>query len=1587
MKHTLLCLIALLAMALNAYSQAPYLFNYQGIARQSDGTPLSEQRIQLKIGIFEKPDAQQASYLEHHVVHTNAFGLYVLQIGAGDSLLGSMQSVNWESGTTYIKVWLDPLMQGNYAETGSTQLLSVPYALYANRAGEAKNALGNSRSGNVVTPAAGTGTINFLTKFTAPNTIYNSQVFDNGTNIGIGTVSPAAKFHIQQNSNSVLEHIRMQNVHSNGAGRFTMYNDQLSNYATFTKYGSTYVGGYAGIAGAFPYANLLAFGNNGGGFLVSNSGNIGLSLFKNGSSQLKFFADYTTGNISLGGNMIPLAPLHIMQSSAGDTIKITNNTSGHLSNDGLNLELNGNHARLLNLENGLLQLGTNGSQMMTLNNNGNIGIGVTNPQAKLDINGDIKISGGNPGVGKVLTSDASGLASWQLPGTGNGGTLDQAYDFGGAGAGRVIDADAGAVLIQGNDGLYVTGNLGQGNSLGLSGSGTKMFFYPKKSAFRVGSVNANYWDEDSLGIYSFSAGFDTKAFGSASAAIGVGNTAKGNASIALGAYSEAIGDNSISIGDNTISQAFSSAVFGMNNDPVSISSTNSFIPTDPVFLVGNGMDALNRSNAMTILKNGNMGIGTNTPTEKLEINGQIKITGGTPGSGKVLTSDALGIASWQPIPAPSLGGATTLDSAYNFNGPGLGRTIHANYGAVLIQGNDGLHVMDSVGIGTQTPGANLDIAGRVKISGGNPGAGKVLTSDVNGLASWQNSVVGPQGPAGINGSTILNGIGIPSPTDGNGGDFYIDLSTYEIYGPKIGGAWGSGTSILGPQGIQGTQGPIGLTGPAGPTGATGANGPQGPIGLTGATGAQGPIGLTGATGPQGPIGLTGATGPQGPIGLTGPNGPQGPIGLTGATGPQGPIGLTGATGPQGPIGLTGATGPQGPIGLTGATGPQGPIGLTGATGPQGPIGLTGATGPQGPIGLTGTTGPQGPIGLTGPSGTNGTNGINGLDGKTVLNGTSNPTSGIGNDGDFYINTTSNEIFGPKTAGVWGSGTSLVGPQGIVGATGAQGPIGLTGATGPQGPIGLTGATGPQGPAGTNGTNGINGLDGKTVLNGTINPTSGIGNDGDFYINTTSNEIFGPKTAGVWGSGTSLVGPQGIVGATGAQGPIGLTGATGPQGPIGLTGSAGATGATGPQGPIGLTGATGPQGPTGTNGTNGINGLDGKTVLNGTSNPTSGIGNDGDFYINTTSNEIFGPKTAGVWGSGTSLVGPQGIVGATGPQGPIGLTGTTGPQGPIGLTGATGPQGPIGLTGATGPQGPIGLTGATGPQGPTGTNGTNGINGLDGKTVLNGTSNPTSGIGNDGDFYINTTSNEIFGPKTAGVWGSGTSLVGPQGIAGATGPQGPIGLTGATGPQGPIGLTGATGPQGPIGLTGATGPQGPIGLTGATGPQGPIGLTGATGPQGPIGLTGATGPQGPIGLTGATGPQGPTGTNGTNGTNGINGLDGKTVLNGTINPTSGIGNDGDFYINTTSNEIFGPKTAGVWGSGTSLVGPQGIVGATGAQGPIGLTGATGPQGPIGLTGPQGPAGATGPQGPIGLTGATGPQGLAGTNGTNGINGLD
>jgi hypothetical protein len=162
---------------------------------------------------------------------------------------------------------------------------------------------------------------------------------------------------------------------------------------------------------------------------------------------------------------------------------------------------------------------------------------------------------------------------------------------------------------------------------------------------------------------------------------------------------------------------------------------------------------------------------------------------------------------------------------------------------------------------------------------------------------------------------------------------------------------------------------------------------------------------------------------------------------------------------------------------------------------------------------------------------------------------------------LWFNTNTN-VLSAYSAGSWRSGEGPQGPAGATGATGATGAAGAAGATGSQGPqgeVGPAGATGPKGDKGDTGdagASGSNGVDGKTILSGSGTPSSGTGVNGDFYIDTANNLIFGPKSAGAWGSGTSIVGPTGATGATGATGPQGATGATG------ATGAAGATGATG-----------------------------------------------------------------------------------------------------------------------------------------------------------------------------------------------------------------------------------------------------------------------------------------------------------------------------------------------------------------------------------------------------------------------------------------
>ena len=155
----------------------------------------------------------------------------------------------------------------------------------------------------------------------------------------------------------------------------------------------------------------------------------------------------------------------------------------------------------------------------------------------------------------------------------------------------------------------------------------------------------------------------------------------------------------------------------------------------------------------------------------------------------------------------------------------------------------------------------------------------LLTMLITAIATSETYAAGRTANSIAN--TVLSGEGVPAKSLGINGDFYIDIKTMNMYGPKKNNSWPLPVSMRGPQG------------PAGAAGIDGKNGSAGSV----SAGTAGPAGPQGPAGPAGPKGETGATGPQGPAGTNnGTTGPAGPKGDTGATGAQGPKGDTGAAG-------------------------------------------------------------------------------------------------------------------------------------------------------------------------------------------------------------------------------------------------------------------------------------------------------------------------------------------------------------------------------------------------------------------------------------------------------------------------------------------------------------------------------------------------------------------------------------------------------------------------------------------------------------------------------------------------------------------
>ncbi|PKA83209.1 trimeric autotransporter adhesin [Ulvibacter sp. MAR_2010_11] len=300
----------------------------------------------------------------------------------------------------------------------------------------------------------------------------------------------------------------------------------------------------------------------------------------------------------------------------------------------------------------------------------------------IDQDGMMVFATGNGTPAKGFYYWDQGTTSWVSVGGGvdTQNTLDEAYDEGGAGSGKNINATDGAIRINGDDGFLVTGTFGSGDLIDteITGTGTRMFFNPRKAAFRAGYSEDARWDDANIGDYSFavnrrsmasgfasvSLGYDSEATGDYSFVTGYNSAADGDNSFAFGSYSytnnseyavvfgnqtnarddyswavgygvNSYGVHSFAKGEGVTSYSYGETVFGFNNTSYTANSATTFNAADRLFVLGNGVGAT-PSNALIVYKNGSM-----------NINDAYTLPNTDDTAGQVLTTDGAGIVTFQ----------------------------------------------------------------------------------------------------------------------------------------------------------------------------------------------------------------------------------------------------------------------------------------------------------------------------------------------------------------------------------------------------------------------------------------------------------------------------------------------------------------------------------------------------------------------------------------------------------------------------------------------------------------------------------------------------------------------------------------------------------------------------------------------------------------------------------------------------------------------------------------------------------------------------------------------------------------------------
>ncbi len=397
MKKLILFLSITMVITVTSYAQAPQAFKYQAIARDASGNTLADQAIVIKVNILQGSQDGPVVFSETHQIQTNSFGLINMGIGKGEIRAGNFSTINWGGNSHYVQIEMDPTGGTNYKFMGTAELLSVPYALYAESSGN------SNRQGDTDWGING-------------NHVYTGVASDpscKSGNVGIGESTPNAKLSVvmQYGFNSIFRRVNndwasnslflMQRARGTIGSESTVQNGDRIGQIRFEGYhgagGGQY--GYPGIiicqvdapiSGTIVPGNLQFWTTNTSGSTaervrINNSGNVGIGT----TAPAVHFQVYGIARInptSQPGRYVQIGSL------GGNTYMTLKNTSAVTTT----------------------RIESSGDSYF---NGGNVGISITNPSADLHVAGSIKMVDGNEADGHIMKSNAAGTGAWVHPAT------------------------------------------------------------------------------------------------------------------------------------------------------------------------------------------------------------------------------------------------------------------------------------------------------------------------------------------------------------------------------------------------------------------------------------------------------------------------------------------------------------------------------------------------------------------------------------------------------------------------------------------------------------------------------------------------------------------------------------------------------------------------------------------------------------------------------------------------------------------------------------------------------------------------------------------------------------------------------------------------------------------------------------------------------------------------------------------------------------------------------------------------------------------------------------------------------------------